>query len=441
MNALECIRTKRDGGTLSPQDLRDLVLAYTRGEVPDYQISAFLMAAFLNGMADSETETLVDAMLRSGEVLDLSAIPGTKVDKHSTGGVGDKISLILAPLVACLGVNVPMISGRGLGHSGGTLDKLESIPGFRTDLSLDRMKAQLADLKVAMIGQTAEIAPADKKLYALRDVTATVEFIPFIAASIMSKKLAEGLDGLVLDVKVGAGAFMKTREKARELAETLVNVGERRGCRTVALMTAMDEPLGNAVGNWLEVAESLDVLNGEGPADVRELSCVLAGEMLVMGGAASGPEKGAEMAAGALDDGRAMARFRRLVAAQGGDLRCLDDPWNRSGLEVRAEVVAPSAGFIQSIDGFRLGVACVQMGAGRAQKEDDVDAFAGLTLNKKVGDPVREGETLARLHGSDPSRVTERAREVEMAFGIGSAAPAPGTLIRGRFAEGGWTGV
>ncbi|NNE71884.1 MAG: thymidine phosphorylase [Rhodothermales bacterium] len=438
MNVVESIRLKRDGGEVSPEDLRELVLAYTRGDVPDYQVSAFLMAAFLNGMTDAETDTLVDAMLRSGEVLDLEAIPGAKIDKHSTGGVGDKISLILAPLVACLGVNVPMISGRGLGHSGGTLDKLESIPGFRTDLSVDRMKTQLGDLGVAMMGQTAEIAPADRKLYALRDVTATVEFIPFIAASIMSKKLAEGLDGLVLDVKVGAGAFMKTPAQARELAEALVNVGQLRGCPTVALMTAMDQPLGRTIGNWLEVAESVDVLRGGGPEDVRTLTCALAGEMLTLGGRTSSPAEGAAQAAEALDDGRAWQRFVELVKAQGGDAGAIESPWDRPELEPVASVEAPRGGFVQAIDAFRLGVASVRMGAGRARKEDSVDAFAGLTLNKKVGDPVGEGETLVLLHGSDATRVAEQAKEVEAAFDIGPTPASAGSLIRGRFDGGGW---
>ncbi|MBO6574269.1 MAG: thymidine phosphorylase [Rhodothermales bacterium] len=441
MTPLEIIRLKREGGSIPAPALRELVLAYTRDEVPDYQMSAFLMAAFLKGMTGDETETLVEAMLRSGEVLDLSAIPGAKVDKHSTGGVGDKISLILAPLVACLGVNVPMISGRGLGHSGGTLDKLESIPGFRTDLSIARMKEQLADLNVAMIGQTAEIAPADKRLYALRDVTATVEFIPFIAASIMSKKLAEGLDGLVLDVKVGNGAFMKTEEQAQELAEALANVGNSRGCQTVALMTSMEEPLGHAIGNWLEVAESVDVLRGAGPADVAELSCVLAGEMLAIGGKSPSPEEGAEEAREALRDGRAFSRFAALVTAQGGDAASLEACWEREGIAPVGDVTAPEDGYVTAIDAFQLGMAGVRMGAGRMRKEDAVDPFAGITLNKKVGDPVRAGETLARLHGSDPSRVTDQAREVGQAFTLGQERPTPQALVRGRYSDGGWSYV
>ncbi|MFT5142724.1 MAG: pyrimidine-nucleoside phosphorylase [Rhodothermales bacterium] len=439
MNVVECIRTKRDGGEVSKDDLRALIMGYTSGEVPDYQISAFLMAAYLNGMSGTETEALVEVMLGSGEILDLSAIPAAKVDKHSTGGVGDKVSLILAPLVASLGVAVPMISGRGLGHSGGTLDKLESIPGLRTNLSTTEMKAQLASLGVVMIGQTAQIAPADKKMYALRDVTATVEFIPFIAASIMSKKLAEGLDALVLDVKVGGGAFMKTAERARELAEALANIGNSRGCQTVALITAMDQPLGNAIGNWLEVAESVDVLSGGGPPDVRELSCVLAGEMLWLGGEASSSASGARQAADALDDGRALGVFKDMVAAQGGDVRTLEDPWTRGGLSVVSTVRATENGFVNAIDAFQLGVASVQMGAGRSRKEDDVDAFAGLTLNKKVGEPVVVGETLASLYGTDANRVARQAGIVEAAFEIGSTRRASAALVQGRYADGGWS--
>jgi pyrimidine-nucleoside phosphorylase len=438
MNAVECIRTKRDGGELSRDDLRALITGYTSGEVPDYQISAFLMAAFLNGMSDQETEALVEVMLGSGETLDLSAIPRSKVDKHSTGGVGDKISLILAPLVASLGVAVPMISGRGLGHSGGTLDKLESIPGLRTNLTTIEMEAQLADLGVVMIGQTAQIAPADKKMYALRDVTATVEFIPFIAASIMSKKLAEGLDGLVLDVKVGGGAFMKTVERARELAEALANIGNHRGCPTVALITAMDQPLGNAIGNWPEVCESIDVLSGGGPADVRELSCALAGEMLWLGGEASSPASGAKQAGAALDDGSALRLFKDMVLAQGGDVRTLENPWARDGLGVVTTVTATENGYVNAIDAFQLGIASVQMGAGRSRKEDDVDPFAGITLNKKVGDPVGVGETLANLYGTDANRVAGQAGIVGAAFEIGPTRRASVALVQGRYADGGW---
>jgi pyrimidine-nucleoside phosphorylase len=441
LSVLDCIRTKRDGGELDADSLRALILAYTAGEVADYQMSAFLMAAFINGMSDHETDTMVQTMLRSGDVLDLSEIPGAKVDKHSTGGVGDKISLILAPLASVLGVRVPMISGRGLGHSGGTLDKLESIPGLRTDLSTQEFRSQLAALGVAMIGQTPQIAPADRLLYALRDVTATVEFVPFIAASIMSKKLAEGLDGLVLDVKVGNGAFMKTEQQARLLAETLANVGNRQGCRTIALMTSMNEPLGRAIGNWVEVAESMDVLRFKGPPDVTNLSCILAGEMLALSGGAESAEEGAEEARGALRDGRALARFVEMVQAQGGDSSILEDPWSRNGSEARASVRAVSDGYVTAIRAFELGMASVRMGAGRMQKEDDVDPFAGITLNKKVGDPVRGGETLAWLHGSDLERIMSLVPMIGGAFEIGPSRGVPDALVCGRYVDGEWSGL
>lgn len=441
LRTLDILRTKRDGRAVSADDLRQFVLAYTRGEVPDYQMSAFLMAAFINGLTGDETDTLVDAMLRSGSVLDLSDISGKKVDKHSTGGVGDKVSLILAPLVAALGVRVPMISGRGLGHSGGTLDKLESIPGLRTDLSVKEMKDQLAAVGLAMIGQTAEIAPADKKLYALRDVTATVEFIPFIAASIMSKKLAEGLDGLVLDVKVGNGAFMRTEDDARALAEALADVGNRHGCETVALMTDMNRPLGLAVGNWLEVAESLDVLQGGGPEDTITVTCALAAEMLVMGGSAESPEAGVEMARQALQDGSAMDRFRQMVTAQGGEAESLRGPWSRPELEEQATIEAEEDGYLGAIDTYAMGMASVRMGAGRERKEDSVDPFAGLTLNKNVGDPVRAGETLVTLYGSDRGKVRGQVQAVEAAITVQSERPEVPKLIRGRYAAGNWTDI
>ncbi len=319
MNVTDLIVRKRDGGALSRNDISDLIRAYTLGDVPDYQMSAWLMAAFLRGMSDDEMMALTESMLHSGSVLDLSDIPGTKVDKHSTGGVGDKVSILLAPIVAACGVPVPMISGRGLGHTGGTLDKLESIPGFDTALPIDEYRRQLGDLGIVMIGQTAEIAPADRKMYALRDVTGTVEFIPFIAASILSKKLAEGIDALVLDVKFGSGAFMKEESGARELAETMVRISEQFDKRTVALLTDMDEPLGRAVGNWPEVVESIEGLKGEGPDDVMEVTTALAAEMLVLGGAAEGDEDARRRVANVIENGDALDKLAELVERQGGD--------------------------------------------------------------------------------------------------------------------------
>ncbi|MEP0547020.1 MAG: thymidine phosphorylase [Rhodothermales bacterium] len=443
MNTAELIRTKRDGGALSADQITALVDAYTAGDIPDYQVSAFLMAAFLRGMDDAETAALTRAMLHSGDVLDLSAIAGTKVDKHSTGGVGDKVSVILAPLVAACGVPVPMISGRGLGHSGGTLDKLESLPGFRTDLSIADYRAQLDRLGVVMIGQTDEIAPADRKLYALRDVTATVEFIPFIAASIMSKKLAEGIDALVLDVKCGRGAFMQTEPEARKLAETLVGIGLEFGKPTVARLTRMDVPLGRAIGNWPEMAESIRVLRGEEPAggevdDLLEVTLALAGEMLWLGGAADDFEDGHAKATVALADGSALAKFKELVEAQGGDVSLLDDPDARDGAQPVATVEAPAdaRGFVADIDALALGWAAVRLGAGRAKKEDAVDPTAGFVLLKKPGEAVTPGEPIAQVFARDASRVDTAA--VRDAFAFADAPPEPRSLLLDRYDGEGW---
>ena len=435
MNTAELIRLKRDGGALSAEQITALVDAYTAGDVPDYQMSALLMAAFLRGMDADETAALTRAMLYSGDVLDLAAVPGTKVDKHSTGGVGDKVSIVLAPLVAACGVPVPMISGRGLGHTGGTLDKLESLPGFRTDLSTEAYKQQLDQLGIVMIGQTAEIAPADRKLYALRDVTATVEFIPFIAASIMSKKLAEGIDALVLDVKGGRGAFMQDEADARRLAETLVGIGREFGKPTVARLTRMDVPLGRAIGNWPEMAECIRILRGEEPAggtvdDLLEVTLALAGEMLHLGGVADNFEDGHAQATVALADGSALDKFRALVETQGGDVSVLDDPDSREGSAPVATVEAPSdaSGFVADIDALALGWAAVRLGAGRAKKEDAVDGSAGFVLLKKPGEAVAPGEPIACVFADDETRVDTAA--VAAAFTFADAPPeVPSRLI------------
>jgi pyrimidine-nucleoside phosphorylase len=440
MHAEPLIRQKRDGGALSARDLTALIEAYTADEVPDYQMAAFLMAAFLRGLNDEEAAALTRAMLHSGEVLDLSDLPGRKVDKHSTGGVGDKVSIALAPIVAACGVPVPMISGRGLGHTGGTLDKLEAIPGFRTDLDLSAYRRLLREHGLVLIGQTAEIAPADKKLYALRDVTATVEFIPFIAASIMSKKLAEGIDALVLDVKGGRGAFMQDEAQARKLAETLVRIGHEFGKPTVALLTRMDVPLGRTVGNWPETAEALRMLHGdtEGVEDFAEVTYALAGEMLALGGAAGSPEEGIRQAQEAVAGGAALARMRALVEAQGGDPSVVDDPTSRQGSEPVAVLEAPphARGYVTDLDARALGWAAVRLGAGRATKEDAVDPVAGFTLLKKPGDPVAPGEPLAEVAAGDPSRVDPEA--VLAAYTFGEAPPEAPPLIMDRLDEGGW---
>lgn len=408
-------------------------------------MSAFLMATFLNGLDATEASALTHAMLHSGEVLDLSDIPGIKVDKHSTGGVGDKVSLILAPLVASCGVPVPMISGRGLGHTGGTLDKLESIPGFNVNLSIADYRKQLGQIGVVMIGQTDEIAPADKKLYALRDVTATVECIPLIAASIMSKKLAEGIDALVLDVKAGRGSFMKEESRARELTETLVGIGHAAGKPTIGLLTDMNPPLGRAIGNWPETAEATHILRNETPPggpvdDVLEVTLALAGEMIFLGGKAASPTDGVEKARYALEKGLAFEKWVELVETQGGDLSVLDDPNSRAGASPIGHVQASNSGYVSSIDSLQLGLAAVALGAGRMKKDDEVDPIAGFALNKMVGSSVEIGESLATVYASDPSRLDAEA--VKQAFTITSEPPPPSSSrLIDRYDGTSWTGI
>ncbi len=430
MRAYEIIHRKRDGEAIPAEELRALVDGFTRGEIPDYQMAAFCMAVFFRGMDDAEVRALTDAMLRSGDVLDLSDVPGAKVDKHSTGGVGDKVSLALAPLVAACGVKVPMISGRGLGHTGGTLDKLEAIPGFRVDLPADRFRALVRDVGACLVGQTARLAPADRRLYALRDVTATVESIPLIAASIMSKKLAEGIDALVLDVKVGSGAFMKTRDDARALARTLAAIGRGMGKKVSALLTRMDEPLGRAVGNALEVAETIELLRGGGPADLRALTVELTAEMLLLGGVAA--DLGAARAAveRAIADGRGLAKLEEIVAAQGGDPAALRDPARLPRAAGTYPVPAPATGFVAGIDTQAIGLAAVALGAGRARVEDAVDPAVGLVVEKKLGDLVSVGEPLCVVHHgprSDPREAI--AARVARAYRIEAAAPPARPLV------------
>src|SRR5262245_28362498 len=371
MRAVDIIRKKRDGQALDPSEIALMVEGIASGSVADYQWAALLMAIVWRGMDAAETAALTDAMIRSGTIVDLSSIAGSKVDKHSTGGVGDKTSLILAPIAAVAGVAVPMVSGRGLGHTGGTLDKLESIPGFRVDLDVDRFIAQVAELGVCLIGQTERVAPADKRLYALRDVTGTIESIPLIASSIMSKKLAEGIDGLVLDCKVGAGAFMKDLDRARALCVAIRAIGHAAGKRVTCVLTDMNAPIGRAIGNALEIRESIDTLRGGGPADTRELTVALGGEMLLLGGAVASDDEGRARIARALDDGSALAVFRRVVEAQGGDPRVCDDP---DAVLPRATAThalpATRGGVIAAIDAEQLGLAALLLGAGRRTKED-----------------------------------------------------------------------
>jgi pyrimidine-nucleoside phosphorylase len=431
MRAVEIIQAKRDGRPLSVDQIRFLIDGYGRGEIPDYQMSAFCMAVFFRGMSDDETVALTGAMLHSGSVLDLSDIPGIKVDKHSTGGVGDKVSLALAPIAAACGVVVPMVSGRGLGHTGGTLDKLEAIPGFQVDLPVARFREVLRATGLCLIGQTAEIAPADRKLYALRDVTATVESIPLIAGSILSKKLAEGIDALVLDVKVGSGAFMKRLEDAERLAQALTGIGRSMGKRVTALLTAMDEPLGFAVGNALEVVEAVALLRDEGPRDLREVTFALAGEMLLLGGVAADPADALSRVRAAVGDGRAFLKLCELVEAQGGEPDALADLNLLPHAARTLEVAAPAGGVVQAVDAEAVGQAAMALGAGRARIEDRVDPAAGIVVRKKVGDRVERGEPLAVLHCGDRGSESpaEVAGRVARAYQIGAQAPPREPLI------------
>jgi len=406
---IDVIRKKRDGGELSRWEIEYVVSAYTQGEIPDYQVSAWLMAVLLRGVSEAECASLTDAMLHSGEVLDLSDLSAPKVDKHSTGGVGDKTSLILAPLVAAAGLAVPMISGRGLCHTGGTLDKLEAIPGFNVNLSVGDFRRVLGACGCAIIGQTAEIAPADKKLYALRDVTGTVESPYLICASIMSKKLAEGIDALVLDVKTGSGAFMKKGEDAAYLAQLMVATGQRMGKKIVALLTDMDQPLGRYVGNALEVEESIAVLRGEGPADLRELCLELAAWMLVFGQKAETVEAGKTISARLISSGQALGKFRHMVELQGGDPRILDDCNLLPRARHTTEIFSRHTGFVTKIQCEQVGMANVVLGGGRGKKEDAIDPAVGVVLHKKVHDAVNAGEPLCTIHYNSEAKL-ETAR-------------------------------
>ncbi len=421
--AIDVIRKKRDAIELSREEIEGLVDAYTRGDIPDYQVSAWLMAVVLRGMTRPETAALTDAMLRSGEVLDLSSLPARKVDKHSTGGVGDKTSLVLAPLVAAAGVAVPMISGRGLGHTGGTLDKLEAIPGFNVNLPTSEFRRVLETCGCAMIGQTAEIAPADRKLYALRDVTGTVESPYLICASIMSKKLAEGIDALVLDVKTGSGAFMKSEKDAVFLAELMVETGERMGKEMIALITDMDQPLGNMIGNSLEVVEVIDVLKGGGPEDLKELCLHLAGWMLFLGRVAQSVAEGKQKSADLISSGKALERFRQMIELQGGDAAVIDDYSRLPQATHTLQVTSAKPGFVFAMQCEQIGTACVILGGGRERKEDSVDPSVGIVLHKKVGDAVSAGEPLATIYYNDESRADRARQLITNSYEITGAAP------------------
>lgn len=429
MRAYDTIHRKREGHALTDDEIREFIRGYTKGEIPDYQAAALLMAVFFQGMTGTELRTWTDAMLHSGEIFDLTDIPGRKVDKHSTGGVGDKVSLCLAPIVAACGVRVPMVSGRGLGHTGGTLDKLEAIEGFDVNLSADRFRELVAKVGVCLIGQTETIAPADRKMYALRDVTATVESIPLISSSILSKKLAEGIDALVLDVKVGEGAFMRDEKDARELARTMVDLGTRMGTEVVALLTDMNQPLGRAVGNALEVIEAVEVLRGTGPDDLTELTLHLAAEMLVLGQVADDREAGRARAENAVADGSALEVFRKLVEGQNGDVEVVDD-YSRLPTATRTvEVKATGSGYVTGLDAKAVGVAAMRLGAGRATKESVIDHAVGLVLNRKIGDEVRDGDVLCTLHVNDETDLESVVAQVQQAYRIEDQKSELGPLV------------
>ena len=404
MNTVELIIKKRNGKALSKQEIAYFIHSFTEGKIPVYQFSALLMAVYLKGMTKAETSYLTEAMLLSGKVIALDKIRGPKIDKHSTGGVGDKISLILAPVVAATGVNVPMISGRGLGHTGGTLDKLESIPGFRTNLTLKEYKGVLKKCGAVLIGQTKEIAPADKLIYSLRDVTGTVESIPLITGSIMSKKLAEGIDGLVLDVKTGSGAFMKKTSDAVTLANSLIDTAKAFNKKVIGFITDMNQPLGNYIGNWLEVYESIKVLRGEVRGDLLLLSMALSGAMIYLGGKASSMKEGIRTAEEQIKNGKAFRKFVEIVKLQGGDISFITNPENYPKSKFIKKIKATGGGFVKEIDNYQIGMAALELGAGRKTMEDKIDPKAGIIFKIKIGDRVKKGDAIAEVHSESDSK-------------------------------------
>ncbi|KRE54318.1 pyrimidine-nucleoside phosphorylase [Paenibacillus sp. Soil522] len=430
MRSVDLIQKKRDGGELTASELTFLIDGYSRGDIPDYQLSAWAMAVFFRGMTARETAALTLAMANSGDQVDLGPISGIKVDKHSTGGVGDKTTLILAPLVASVGIPVAKMSGRGLGHTGGTIDKLESIEGFRTELSREKFMTQVNDIGLSVIGQSGNLAPADKKLYALRDVTATVESIPLIASSVMSKKIAAGADAIVLDVKTGSGAFMKTLEDSEKLAQAMVEIGTEVGRNTAAVISDMDQPLGYAIGNALEVLESIETLKGNGPEDLTELCLTLGAHMVVLGGKSDSIEAAKQLLRDQITNGAALAKFKAFIAAQGGDASIADDPARLPQAPVIAPVKAEASGFVNTIEAEQLGLAAMLLGAGRATKDAVIDYAVGVTLRKKVGDSVEAGETLALLHVRESNEsVSEVAERVRQAYTIRAEKPEMRALL------------
>jgi pyrimidine-nucleoside phosphorylase len=430
MRAVDLIRNKRDSGEHSREEIDYIVAAYTRGDIPDYQMAAWLMAVWLRGLTPAETAALTEAMLHSGEVVDHSYLPMKKVDKHSTGGVGDNTSLILAPIVAAGGLAVPMISGRGLGHTGGTLDKLEAIPGFNTSLSLADFRRVLTECGMGLIGQTAEIAPADKKIYALRDATSTVENIGLICASIMSKKLAEGIDALVLDVKTGSGAFMASEKDAVHLAEVMIETARRMGKKTVALLTDMDQPLGRMAGHSNEVIEAVDVLKGGGPGDLRDLSVELSAWMFYLGERSKSVDEGRALASEMISSGKALQKFRHCIRLQGGNERIIDDYSLMPSAKSQSKVHSPRSGYISSTHCRDFGIALAMLEGGRGKKEDRIDHGVGLEFHKRIGDRVETGEKLVTIHYNSEAKLGEAHNLIARSFQIGDTQPPASPLIR-----------
>lgn len=430
MNTIEIITRKRDGGILTREEIDYLVTGFTEGNIPDYQMSAFLMAVYFRGMNREETVALTEVMKESGDVADLSGIRGIKVDKHSTGGVGDKTTLIAGPIAAACGVPVAKMSGRGLGFTGGTVDKLESIPGYRTSISEEDFINQVNDKGIAVIGQTGQIAPADKKIYALRDVTGTVENLSLITSSIMSKKLASGSDAILLDVKCGSGAFMKTREDAEKLASLMVEIGNAAGRRTMAVITDMNQPLGCAVGNSLEVEEAIEVLKNRGPEDITELSVNLAGLMVYLGDMADSRESGKEKARQALENGSALEKFRELAAGQGGDPDITEDTSRLPHSSLSLDMTAWEDGYVTQIDAMKIGLASQHTGAGRETKEDTVDLSAGIKFHRKVGDSVKKNDVICSLYGNSIKKLQKALEEARNAVKIEGIRPEKTALIK-----------
>ena len=430
MNTVELIRKKREGESLTNEEIEFLVLNFTLGRIPSYQFSAFLMAGFLNGLTKQETAQLTRSMLYSGKVINLNSIKGKKIDKHSTGGVGDKTSLILAPIVAAAGVNVPMISGRGLGHTGGTLDKLESIPGFSTNVTLSQYKTIIKKCGAVLAGQTKEVAPADKLIYALRDVTATVESIPFITASIMSKKLAEGIDGLVLDVKTGTGAFMKSYDDSLALTESLVNTTKAFNKKVIAFITDMNQPLGNYVGNWMEVYECINVLQGKKVMDLLELSLYLSGAMIYLGGKAKSMEEGIEVAIKMVKSGKAFDKFLEIVKLQGGNTDYIKHPSKYPKSKFHEKIYANKSGYVRSINSFEIGMASLELGAGRMTMEDKIDPKAGIIFYPKIGQKISKGELIAELFTDKKQKIEPVKRKICNALLFSEKKTKPVQLIK-----------